>query len=71
MVGACALDASEEYFSYTSFGEILFNDAYGLGDVDFNNDGVFPDNQDIVDFLAVFAGGECVGDGEPCRVRGW
>lgn len=26
---------------------------------DFNGDGVFPDNQDIVDFIDVFAGGTC------------
>ncbi|HEX2838472.1 MAG TPA: choice-of-anchor tandem repeat NxxGxxAF-containing protein [Phycisphaerales bacterium] len=29
------------------------------GDVDFNNDGLFPDTQDIADLLAVFGGGAC------------
>jgi hypothetical protein len=28
-------------------------------DTDFNGDGIFPDNQDIIDFLDVFAGGAC------------
>jgi hypothetical protein len=27
--------------------------------LDFNGDGIFPDNQDLIDFLEVFAGGEC------------
>jgi hypothetical protein len=31
-------------------------------DLDFNNDGVFPDNADIVDFVAVFAGAACPTD---------
>lgn len=29
------------------------------GDIDFNNDGLFPDTQDIADYLDVFAGGAC------------
>ena len=29
------------------------------GDIDFNNDGLFPDDQDLVSFLAVLAGGAC------------
>ncbi len=29
--------------------------------IDFNNDGLFPDTQDIADFLTVFAGGVCAG----------
>ncbi|HYF15733.1 MAG TPA: hypothetical protein VD971_11750 [Phycisphaerales bacterium] len=28
-------------------------------DVDYNNDGLFPDNQDLQDYLAVFGGGAC------------
>lgn len=28
-------------------------------DIDFNNDGVYPDSQDITDLLNVFGGGEC------------
>jgi hypothetical protein len=27
--------------------------------IDFNGDGIFPDNQDIIDFLEVFSGGAC------------
>jgi hypothetical protein len=27
--------------------------------IDFNSDGIFPDNQDIVDFITVFSGGPC------------
>lgn len=34
-------------------------DARQCGDVDFNNDGLFPDTQDIADFLGVFAGAAC------------
>ncbi len=29
------------------------------GDIDFNNDGLYPDTQDITDFIAVFAGSPC------------
>ncbi len=32
---------------------------HGCAGVDFNNDGLFPDTQDIEDFLRVFAGGPC------------
>jgi len=28
-------------------------------DLDFNNDGLYPDAQDVVDFIVVFGGGEC------------
>ncbi|HEX2836655.1 MAG TPA: hypothetical protein VHN77_00855 [Phycisphaerales bacterium] len=38
--------------------------------IDFNNDSLFPDTQDIADFIAVFGGGVCggqqVGD-PPCN----
>jgi hypothetical protein len=27
--------------------------------IDFNGDGIFPDNQDVIDFIEVFAGGTC------------
>jgi len=27
--------------------------------IDFNRDGLFPDNQDLIDFLSVFGGGDC------------
>jgi subtilisin-like proprotein convertase family protein len=31
----------------------------GCDSIDFNGDGIFPDNQDFIDFLAVFSGGSC------------
>ncbi len=31
-------------------------------DIDFNNDGLFPDTVDIDDFLSVFSGGSCTND---------
>jgi hypothetical protein len=31
----------------------------GCDSVDFNGDGIFPDNQDVVDFINVFSGGMC------------
>ncbi len=33
--------------------------AVGCDDIDFNNDEVFPDDQDVVDFFNVLAGGDC------------
>jgi hypothetical protein len=33
--------------------------------LDFNNDGIFPDNQDLVDLISVFAGGPCSTDPFP------
>jgi hypothetical protein len=52
-------------FTATSLGTPVTNvAAFGLGiggcgDVDFNNDLLFPDDSDIADFLAVLAGGQC------------
>jgi hypothetical protein len=31
----------------------------GCDDIDFNNDEVFPDDQDVVDFFNVLAGADC------------
>jgi len=31
----------------------------GCDSIDFNGDGLFPDTQDIADFIAVFGGGAC------------
>jgi hypothetical protein len=28
-------------------------------DIDFNNDGLFPDDSDLISFLSVLAGGAC------------
>lgn len=33
---------------------------FSCDSIDFNNDGVFPDDRDLVDMLFVFAGGDCV-----------
>ncbi len=33
--------------------------APGCNDIDFNNDGLFPDDNDLIDFLVVLAGGTC------------
>jgi len=38
--------------------------------IDFNGDGLFPDNQDLVDYLSVFGGGNCAGQAPsdpPCN----
>jgi hypothetical protein len=38
--------------------------------VDFNRDGLFPDTQDVQDYLDVFAGGVCAGQtpgSQPCN----
>jgi hypothetical protein len=31
----------------------------GCDSIDFNNNGVFPEDQDVIDFFNVLAGGEC------------
>jgi hypothetical protein len=36
--------------------------AVNCDDIDFNNDGLFPDDADLVDFLNVLAGGICSND---------
>jgi hypothetical protein len=33
--------------------------AGGCNDIDFNNDGLFPDDNDVIAFLNVLAGGPC------------
>jgi hypothetical protein len=35
--------------------------------IDFNNDGVFPDNQDAIDFIEVFGGAPCPNPIAPCN----
>jgi lysophospholipase L1-like esterase len=34
-------------------------------DIDFNNNGVYPEDQDVIDFFSVLAGGACPADIEP------
>ncbi|MFO0832622.1 MAG: hypothetical protein U0637_12375 [Phycisphaerales bacterium] len=48
-------------WSSTEFGPGQLNITQGsyCGDIDFNNDGLFPDTQDIDDLLNVFSGGAC------------
>jgi hypothetical protein len=36
--------------------------APGACAIDFNRDGIFPDNQDVIDFIVVFGGGACPSD---------
>ena len=42
-----------------SFSVVLTLGTPPCDSIDFNNDGLYPDNFDLVDFLAVFGGGEC------------
>jgi hypothetical protein len=51
----------------TDFGEGIVNTIFtpngsACDSIDFNNDGVTPDTQDIEDFLSVFGGGGCSND---------
>jgi hypothetical protein len=50
----------------SDFAEFFLNDSATCNDIDFNNDGVFPDNQDVIDLLVVFAGGSCPNPIAPC-----
>jgi uncharacterized repeat protein (TIGR01451 family) len=43
----------------TDIGQALIRIDIGCDSVDFNGDGIFPDNQDIIDYIDVFAGGTC------------
>ncbi len=53
--------------SFTSAGSVVglglaaWKDCAGAtcDSIDFNGDGLFPDDNDVIDFLAVFAGGTC------------
>ncbi len=47
--GALALD----------IGAYEFQGQIGCDDIDFNNNGVFPEEQDVIDFFTVLAGGNC------------
>ncbi|HEX2837532.1 MAG TPA: hypothetical protein VHN77_05345, partial [Phycisphaerales bacterium] len=48
------------YFNPSDRGFYFAPDPALLCDeIDFNGDGLFPDTQDITDFLVVFGGGEC------------
>jgi hypothetical protein len=45
---------------------LLVFDANQCNDIDFNNDGLFPDTSDIDEFLAVFSGAPCQNDPPGC-----
>ncbi|HEX2837636.1 MAG TPA: hypothetical protein VHN77_05870, partial [Phycisphaerales bacterium] len=40
-------------------GQLTIGEGSYCNDIDFNNDGLFPDTQDIDDLLTVFSGGAC------------
>jgi hypothetical protein len=40
-------------------GIAFFGPVHACDSLDFNNDGLYPDNADLVDFLSVFGGGAC------------
>ncbi len=44
---------------YEATRAVLFFNSVGCDDIDYNNDGLFPDTADIDDFLSVFSGGSC------------
>jgi len=44
---------------FYSPGVAHFGPAHRCDGLDFNNDGLYPDNADLADFLAVFGGGAC------------
>jgi hypothetical protein len=46
--------------SFTAAAALTVGDAC-CDSIDFNNDGLYPDNLDLTDFLAVFGGGVCNG----------
>lgn len=57
------------YFNYnTDISQMILMDANGdvcparCDGIDYNHDGLFPDTQDIDDFLTVFSGGPCSND---------
>ncbi|HLP84870.1 MAG TPA: hypothetical protein VK157_11025, partial [Phycisphaerales bacterium] len=43
----------------SSTGEFYWSTEQACNDIDFNNNGVFPEDQDVIDFFNVLAGGEC------------
>ncbi|HYF14150.1 MAG TPA: hypothetical protein VD971_03660 [Phycisphaerales bacterium] len=44
---------------YSSFVAFIESPVHVCNDLDFNNDGLWPDNLDLEDFLSVFGGGPC------------
>ncbi|HLP82799.1 MAG TPA: hypothetical protein VK157_00480 [Phycisphaerales bacterium] len=55
-------DGYELWMSCVSRGIAVLrvtNDTPACDDIDFNNNGVFPEDQDVIDFFLVLAGAEC------------
>ncbi|HYF16214.1 MAG TPA: L-type lectin-domain containing protein [Phycisphaerales bacterium] len=49
-----------------AFGDIFATSYLYCNSIDFNNDGLFPDNADLEEFLSVFGGAPCAGAGYNC-----
>jgi len=54
--GVWVADTSNDVYRMSGVGAVF---CAGCDSIDFNNDGLFPDNQDLEDFLGVFGGGPC------------
>ncbi|HYF13986.1 MAG TPA: hypothetical protein VD971_02810 [Phycisphaerales bacterium] len=52
-------DAAESSMSLDRVAVDTFTTPVGCDSIDFNGDGLFPDNTDLEDFLSVFGGGPC------------
>src|SRR5262249_31558850 len=70
--GAVTVTFSDGRFVSVPAGQVIdFEAAPSTCDsIDFNNDGIFPDNVDVIDFLNVLAGGVCSGQNPvdaPCN----
>ncbi|MFO0833056.1 MAG: FG-GAP repeat protein [Phycisphaerales bacterium] len=54
-------------FDPLDFGEgtLVINPPATCDSIDFNNDSLFPDTQDITDFITVFSGGNCAAPNPP------
>ncbi len=62
VAGVTYLIRTGGYFSAQGFGTLTIGfvpDATGCDSIDFNRDGLFPDDLDLLDFLSVLAGGAC------------
>ena len=60
-IGYYRLQATNACGSLEMDNFIRFAPPDTCSDIDFNNDGLFPDDADLIGFLAVLAGGECPG----------
>jgi hypothetical protein len=74
MVGVFATDLSSSsnvipgVYLLREAAQIAIRNGPDCDAIDFNLDGFFPDDQDLVDFLSVFAGGPCsTGPSQECN----